>query len=220
MKYRFLSHILASPLPTYGGQGSVLIDPVKSIQGGDSANVFRITIESHWGTHVDAPYHFFDNGKKITDYPAEFWIFKSPHTIQVDLKPSEVLEYGDWLNTITPGTEILLFQSGWGNRREEKNYCVENPGIHPEVGLYLRENLPSIRMIGIDWISISPYQDRELGREAHRVFLDRKGRNNPVLLIEDMDLSCDLTKLRELWVLPLRVEKIDSAPCTVIGGFI
>ena len=75
-------------------------------------------------------------------------------------------------------------------------------------------------MTGIDWISISPYQDRELGREAHRVFLDQKGRNNPVLLIEDMDLSCDLTKLRELWVLPLRVEKIDSAPCTVIGGFI
>ena len=51
------------------------------------------------------------------------------------------------------------------------------------------------------------------------MFLDRKGRNNPVLLIEDMDLSCDLTKLRELWVLPLRVEKVDSAPCTVIGGF-
>jgi len=117
MKYRFLSHILASPLPTYGGQGSVMIEPVKSIQGGDSANVFRITIENHWGTHVDAPYHFFDDGKKIADYLPEFWIFKSPMTIKVDLKPSEVLSSGDWLNAITPGTDILLFQSGWGNRR-------------------------------------------------------------------------------------------------------
>ena len=83
----------------------------------------------------------------------------------------------------------------------------------------MRENLPSIRMIGIDWISISPYQDRELGREAHRVFLDQKGRNNPVLLIEDMDLSGDLKELTEVWASPLRVERVDSAPCTVIGGF-
>ena len=76
-------------------------------------------------------------------------------------------------------------------------YSCDNPGIHPEVGIYLRE----------------------LGREAHRAFLGQGGKNDPILIIEDMDLSCDLTKLRELWVLPLRVEKIDSAPCTVIGGF-
>ena len=59
-----------------------MIEPVKSIQGGDSANVFRITMENHWGTHVDAPYHFFDDGRKITDYPPEFWVFKSPDTIR------------------------------------------------------------------------------------------------------------------------------------------
>jgi len=74
-------------------------------------------------------------------------------------------------------------------------------------------------MTGIDWISISPYQDRELGREAHRVFLDQKGRNNPVLLIEDIDLSGNFKKLKEVWVSPLRVERVDSAPCTVIGDF-
>ena len=94
-----------------------MIEPVKSLQSGDSANVFRMTMENHWGTHVDAPYHFFDDGKKIADYLPEFWIFKSPMTIKVDLKPSEVLSSGDWLNAITPGTDILLFQSGWGNRR-------------------------------------------------------------------------------------------------------
>ena len=217
MQYRYLSHILASPFPTYGGQGSVIIESVKAIQSGDSANVFRMTMENHWGTHVDAPNHFFDDGKKIIDYPPEFWVFKSPHTIQVDLRPSEVLEYGDWLNTITHDTDILLFQSGWCHRRAEREYSVGNPGIHPEVGMYLREHFPGIRAIGFDWISISPYQDRELGREAHRTFLDQRGRNNPILLIEDMDLSGDLKKLKEVWVLPLRVEKIDSAPCTVIG---
>ncbi len=98
-------------------------------------------------------------------------------------------------------------------------YSCDNPGIHPEVGGYLRELFPRIRAIGIDWISISPYQNRELGREAHRAFFDQEGRNNPVLLIEDMDLSNDLKGLTEVWASPLRVERVDSAPCTVIGGF-
>ena len=62
MTHRFISYILTSPFPTYGGQGSVMIEPVKSLQSGDSANVFRMTIENHWGTHVDAPNHFFDDG--------------------------------------------------------------------------------------------------------------------------------------------------------------
>jgi len=124
-----------------------------------------------------------------------------------------------WLNTITPDTDILLFNSGWGKYRNNKIYSCDNPGIHPEVGIYLREHFPRIRAIGIDWISISPYQDRELGREAHRAFLDQEGKNNSVLLIEDMDLSGDLKGLTEVWVSPLRVERVDSAPCTVIGGF-
>lgn len=217
MKYRYLSHILASPLPAYGGQGSVTIDPVKSIEAGDSANVFRMTMENHWGTHVDAPNHFFEDGSKIADYPPEFWVFKSPRVIEVDLRPSEALVCGDWLNTIPAGTDLLLFQSGWCHRRAEEMYSLGNPGIHPEVGMYLREHFPRIRAIGIDWISISPYQDRELGREAHRAFLDRRGRNNPVLIIEDMDLSGDFKNLKEVWVLPLRVERVDSAPCTAIG---
>ena len=34
MKYRFLSHIMTSPLPVYGGQDSIMIDPVKSLQSG------------------------------------------------------------------------------------------------------------------------------------------------------------------------------------------
>ena len=196
-----------------------MIEPVKSLQSGDSSNVFRMTIENHWGTHVDAPNHFFDDGKKITDYPPEFWIYKSPMTVKVDLKQSEVLVCGDWLNTITSETDILFFNSGWGKYRDDKMYSCDNPGIHPEVGIYLREHFPCIRAIGIDWLSISPYQNRELGRAAHRAFLGLEGKNNPILIIEDMDLLCDLTKLRELWVLPLRVEKIDSSPCTVIGGF-
>ncbi|MDD5045092.1 MAG: cyclase family protein [Candidatus Omnitrophica bacterium] len=220
MIYRFLSHLLTERSPAYGG-GALSLDMVKtgSVSGGDSANIYRFSMGSHWGTHVDAPNHFFEDGRKAAEYPPEFWLFKDPQVIDVTLAPSEILGAGKWLEQIGESRDILLLKSGWTKRRNEELYCKENPGIHPDVGLYLRKKLPNIRAIGIDWISISPFCARPIGRQAHKAFLDPKGENNPVLIIEDMDLSCGLKGISEVSVSPLRVDGADSAPCTVIGGF-
>lgn len=192
----------------------------KSIASGDSANVCQFTIGGHLGTHVDAPNHFFEKGKRIMDYPAEFWIFKAPETVRVALKPSETLKCGEWLDSIAKAADILLLQSGWGVKRGDRKYSMENPGIDPKVAFYLRKRYPKLRAIGIDWISVSPYADRALGRKTHRAFLDPAGDNNPIAIIEDMDLSRGLKGLREVFAAPLRVQESDSAPCTVIGGFL
>lgn len=53
--------------------------------------------------------------------------------------------------------------------------------------------------------------------DAHRVLLSPPGSR--FLLIEDMNLSFDLSPLRELWIMPWLVEGIDSGPCTVVGLF-
>ncbi len=34
-------------------------------------NVTSLSMGSHTGTHLDAPYHFFDNGKKVHNLPLE-----------------------------------------------------------------------------------------------------------------------------------------------------
>lgn len=217
MRYEYLSYPLADELPVYGGKASLGIHPIKSIVNGDSANVVSFTIQNHWGTHIDCPAHFFEKGKKVVDYPPEFWLFKSPQVLDISLKPVEILRCKAWSKTIRGDTDILLFKSEWSNHRGEDIYNCKNPGIHPEVALYLRKNYPNIRVVGIDWLSISSYKDRELGREAHRAFLDPEGLNNSIAIIEDMDLSHDLTSLREVIVLPLRIDILDSAPCTIIG---
>ncbi|BCB96313.1 metal-dependent hydrolase [Dissulfurispira thermophila] len=215
--YIYLSYILTNELPVYGGMTSLNIDAVKSISYGDLANVYSFTMQNHWGTHVDCPAHFFENGKNVTDYSPEFWFFKNPQVVEISLKPSELLYCNTWIKQIDCSTDILILRSGWYKLRDNKQYYKENPGIHPEVGYFLRKNYPQIRAIGIDWISISPFQNRDIGREAHRAFLNPNGMNKPILLIEDMNLSSNLMGIKEVWVMPLRVETIDSAPCTVIG---
>ena len=220
MKFGYLSHAIKDEIPVYGGRVSLDIDKIKSIAGGDSANIYRFTVESHYGTHIDAPNHFFDKGENAAGYPASFWIFKRPLIVDVTLMPSETLRCGEWTKAIKAETDIVLFRSGWSSMRSGKKYFLENPGIHPEIALYLRKKYPRIRAIGIDWISVSPYEDRALGREAHRAFLDPEGENNPICIIEDMDLSGTFKGLSEIYALPLRVQELDSAPCTVVGGYI
>lgn len=219
MQYRYLSHMLSDEIPVYGGEASLFITRTSSIQAGSPANTCQFRIGSHWGTHVDAPYHFFENGRKVVDYPAGFWVFKSPYVVNVSLAPSEILCPDKWLDSVDSSADILLIRSGWTEHRNIDKYNRENPGIHPDVGISLRKKFPKVRVVGIDWISVSPYQNRPLGREAHKAFLDPDGKNEPILIIEDMDLSSDLEKLSEVTALPLMVEGSDSAPCTVVGGF-
>ena len=80
--------------------------------------------------------------------------------------------------------------------RRENIYATNNPGLHPDLGRWFRVNYPEIRAVGMDWISISSFAHRETGREAHRAFLDPDGAGQPIVILEDMDLSSDLQNLK------------------------
>ncbi len=204
-------------MPVYGGNADLDLMPVKNIVQRNSANTWRFTLENHWGTHVDCPAHFFLNGKKVTDYPAEFWLFRKPQVIQIKANPGNIIDQNDLTIDVDPTTDLLLFKSGWWKHRGKNIYVKKNPGLHPDLGLWLRMNYPEIRAIGMDWISLSSFEHRKIGREAHKAFLNPDGPGHPVLIFEDMDLSPNLQGLKEVWAAPLLIEKLDSAPCTVIG---
>lgn len=217
MRYHYLSHTLAADTPGYGGKKNISIKKDKSQDNGDSANTHMLSMSNHSGTHIDCPAHFFRNGRKISDYPANYWFFKHPCVIKVQLGPSETLRLGEWCNKIKPQNDIVIFVSGWTKFRDKEKYVFRNPGIHPEAGLFLRKKCPKIRAIGIDWISISPYENRVLGRESHMAFLNPNGKREPILIIEDMKLSPKCLSLKELVVLPMIIKDLDGCPCTAIG---
>lgn len=219
MKYRYLSYPLSQGMPVYGGKANLAIKARRSISCGDTANVYEFTIGSHWGTHIDAPRHFFNNGKCINDYPCSAWVFAAPQVINTPLRPAEILRLGKWVKTVNPLCDILIFRSGWPALRRNRKYVEQNPGIHPEVAVYLREKFRNLRAVGIDWLSISSIRNRQLGREAHRAFLNSKHKGRPLLLVEDMRVVSKLSGLRRVIISPIVVCGIDSAPCTVIGEF-
>jgi len=214
----YLSYILDKGTPAYGDRNRFNIIKKSDISKGDVANDSSISTNVHIGTHIDMPYHFYENGQTIEDFDADFWVFKKSLFIEIEpngyIIKDEVIKKLDTIENI--GYEILVVKTGICHRRESPGFWAENYGFHPDIANYLREHFPNIRVIGFDSISVSSLTDRMLGREAHKRFLDPK---NPILLLEDMDLR-ELNKnstIRELIISPLRISKCDGLPCTVFG---
>jgi len=219
-KIKYLSHMLEKKVPVYGNKkASLEISPDKSLDRGDSCNTFRFSMETHWGTHIDAPAHFFKGAKKISDYPAGNCLFKKPCVIELPLQKGRAIRLDEVSAEIKKCHDLLLLKTGFGRYRGSRTYSFKGPSVSPEVGLWLRSERPNIRAIGFDFISIGSYRDREEGRRTHRVFLDPGQKGCPVLIIEDMKLSYDLSRLKTAWVAPLLIDRIDSSPCTVFGVF-
>ena len=74
-------------------------------------------------------------------------------------------------------------------------------------------------MIGLDTISLSAYSNRELGRLAHHAFLSKfnyKGDNlDPILIVEDMDMSDLFQSPKKIIVSPILFKNADGAPVTI-----
>ncbi len=219
MKARLLSHLIEKEIPAYGNyRARVEIKPKKSLNKGDSCNTFRYSLENHWGTHIDCPAHFFLAGKKITDYPCDYWIFNRPCLVKVDLRQDMHIGPEQLDNKIPLASDILLIKTGFNRFRKEKKYSLRGPSINPETAVWLRYNRPGLRAIGFDFVSVGSYACRQTARKTHRAFLGA-GKNKPIPIIEDMDLSGDLSGLNKVIVAPLLIKGLDSANCTVFGFF-
>lgn len=213
----FLSHFYNDQTPGYGGKKDFFLEKSKCLHLGDSCNQLKITLSNHVGTHIDTPHHFFEKGKTLSDYPAGFWVFNKVSLIELDLMPCELITSAHVKLKINSECELLLLKTGFEKKRQEDIYWKENPGLSADLGEYLRENFPKVRVVGGDFISATCFSKREEGRLAHQAFLSPEKKNNPILIIEDMKLDQLAKNPQRVIVSPLLISGADGAPVTVMA---
>ena len=218
-KFIYLSYILDENTSTYGNRNKFNIEKKSSIQKGDIANDSSIDTTVHIGTHLDMPYHFYENGQSIEDFNIEYFSFKN--VLFLELNPQNLVIKDELIDVLKQqrdktNYDSIIIKTGICYKREEDIYWRENYGFHPEVAYYIRENFQNVRLFGFDSISVSSFANRMIGREAHKAFLDPK---DPILLLEDMDLRDidNSNQIIHLHVAPLRIAKCDGLPCTIIA---
>ena len=213
----FLSHVIDVDTPSYGNRDKFIVEQISEVKQGKSANSSKWTFTSnHLGTHVDVPKHFFDNGKTITDYYPQEWIFKKIQIIDVPCEKADLIGIAEIEHKIESDIDLLLIRTGYEKYRSKDKYWNDNPGLTPELGFWLRENFRIIRAVGFDFISLSSWKFRDVGKEAHKAFLDPQGVSDQILIIEDMKLGC-IEKASKVIVAPILVEYSNGAPVTIIA---
>lgn len=215
----YLSHVLNENTPTYGNRNKFICEKKSNIKNGDIANDSVIETTVHIGTHIDMPYHFFENGQTIEDFDIDYFNFSN--VLFIDMKPKNIIIENDLIKELERVEEknkydFILVKTGICEKRDLREFWETNYGFHPNIAKYLRKHFKNIRVLGFDSISVSSFSHRMLGRESHKAFLDP---SCPILLLEDMDLTKlkKDNKINNLIVAPLRILKTDGLPCTVIA---
>jgi arylformamidase len=215
-KFQYLSYFLDDKTPIYGGDSGIDIIKLNDISKGDTANTKRISFHNHSGTHIDFPNHFLENGKFSSDYAADFWIFNNPYVIQITAHEDEiVLLDKSLIKTIPKQTDFLILNTGFYKYRGSEKFWNNNPGISPDLAKLLKIQCPNLRVLGMDTISLTSYQNRILGRESHRKFLGE----NDILLVEDMNLKNLTSHPVKLMCFPILIKEVDGCPVTIIAEY-
>lgn len=210
----YLTYFMDDNTPLYGGDYGVKMENLRSIERGDTANTKLLTFCNHSGTHIDFPNHFSRTGKMIEDYDANFWFFDKPYFLEIVAIDNEIIDLNEnQLSLIPTDVDFLILKTGFSKFRSEERYWKSNPGISPELASKLKSSFPCLRVIGMDFISLTSFGNRPLGRVAHNKFLIE----NEILIIEDMFLDKLSTQPRRILCFPLLRKGLDGAPVTIIA---
>lgn len=220
-KFRLLSFSLSATTPAPGARTPLRLQVDESIEQGHLGNTFYYTAWNHAGTHIDAPAHMLRAGKPITDFQIHDFIYEYPCVVDVPKGDSELITSMDLqpYEEIIAKCDLLLLRTGFTRYRatDPVRYRDQNPGLSTDVASYLNSTrFPLLRAIGIDTISMAATTHVLEGVQAHKILFAREDGSS-VFLIEDVDLTSDLTRLRRVFVVPLFIEGLDSSQCTIIA---
>jgi arylformamidase len=192
-------HDVSVPLRTgmvvYPGDPTFSIERVTSLAAGEIANVSRMELGVHTGTHVDAPLHFFDGAAAVEALD-----------LDVLVGPARVVEVsgtGDiGPDAVVDDAERILFKTRSSAAWAEERFYEDYASISPEAASRLVE--AGARLVGVDYLSVG-------GVETHETLL-RAG----VVAVEGLDLRGIEPGPYTLVCLPLRLEGSDGAPARAI----
>jgi len=209
MELLYLSYFLEESTPVYGGiQNSISFSQCSSIKNGDTANNLILSFPNHVGTHLDFLFHFSNEGKKCSDYPASFWIFD-----KVGFLDCSIEEVPERISSLSNDIELLILRTGFGGKRGEEIYWASQPVIPAYFASMFRSEFPKLRIFGFDMISLTSKLDKAEGRKAHLAFLI----DHDILILEDMNINHLINYPERVVVSPLQVGFADVVPCTVIS---
>jgi arylformamidase len=204
MKLIDVSVPLDAQLPTYPNNTPFSLEPMKRLAQGGSSNVSSLHLSAHAGTHVDAPFHFFDAGAG-TEALALDMLIGPARLIELTTRTSITADDLAPLD-LSKDVRVLIKTHNselWGDPAFHPDYV----GVAESGARHLVDR--GVKLVGVDYLSVEAYKTP--GAPAHHLLL-----HAGVIVIEGLNLHDVDPGIYELICLPLCVVGSDGAPARVV----
>lgn len=212
MKPVDLTLTISQDIPSFPGSPKPHFIPWAEIKK-EKYNLEMLFLSTHTGTHVDAPYHFIKNGKKIHQIGPERFLCDAI-LIRVKGVPNYRITKNDIIqferkNGVIPAESAVIFHTGWNEKFPKRGFFEKNPGLSASAAKYLSSK--KINLVGIDSPSIDIGADSSFS--AHKILL-----KSDILILENL---CNLGKIKKthfgIIALPLKIYGATGSPVRALA---
>jgi arylformamidase len=169
-------------------------------------NLSSIEVDTHFGTHLDAPLHFIENGKAVNDIELDkligmCYLVSIRNTRSITSAHLEMANIPKECNKLLLKTDNQLYWEN-GIKTFQKDFCsIDETGAQ-----WIVDN--NIHLVGIDYLSIQRFYD---GPETHQILL-----RNEVVIVESVNLEKAVQGWYELICLPLNIQGLEGSPVRAV----
>ena len=172
-------------------------------------NLNRVTMSTHQGTHLDVPYHFFNDGDTLSELDINRCIC---YAVKLDLvnkgqgEPINISDLMPYEQVICDGSSILL-HTGWDKVFPQQQFFVEQPYLTIELCRWLAKK--KINLLGLDMPTVNP-RDWKI---THELLLGAG-----IIIVEGLCNMEQLPNEEFMFIgLPLKLHKCDGSPIRAVA---
>jgi kynurenine formamidase len=175
-------------------------------------NITQISMSTHQGTHLDVPFHFYDDGKTVEQMPLDR--FYGP-AVLIDLAPGACLPAHTPITLellrpheakFKPGARVI-YRTGWDRMFGRPEIFTDFPTLTREAARWIAQR--RIGLLGMD--TLTPSAD---WKEVHRTLLEK---GVEIVIVEGLRNLDQLPERFTLSAFPLNVKGRDGSPVRAVA---
>ncbi len=189
--------------PPWPGDTPYLRAVTSDMAQGAECNVSKVTLSTHFATHLDAPYHFKPDGARLDELDINTLI--GPALVH-EVPNGAMLILPDHLPPLDDVERIIFKTRNCG--------FIDDTAFHQDftaLSLEAAQQLTAagVKLVGIDYFSIEAFKN-----PGHPVHHELCGKG--VIIVEGIDLRNIQPGAYELIALPIKFKDADGSPCRVV----
>lgn len=202
MKLIDLTHSFTDKMPVYPGDPEVSFKQVASVdKEGYTDHMINSTM--HVGTHIDAPLHMIESGKKIDEIALDKFFGNG---VLIDGRGKKQIDSSLLKNIKIEKESIVLIYTGFGEKYRTKDYYVNYPHITED---FAEEMVKlGVKIVGMDILGPD-----EPPFPTHKILLSHE-----ILIVENLTNLNELLGVQNFEVIAIPAKyHADAAPIRVIA---